>query len=161
MGFVSIDTWTIIFQWCNLFILCFIVKKLLFKPVKKMLDQRDKEIKDMYSKAEESQKMADLMRNEYKQRLDSAKGEAEVIVKNAVKKAKLQSESIVSDAHKRADKISEKAKANIEAERRNAVNEIKNDISSMAVSIAEKVLEKEVSEEEHDRMIEQIIERME
>ena len=160
MEFVSIDKWTIIMQWCNLFVLYLIVRKLLFKPVNKILNERDKEIQEMYQKAEESKSAADTMKAEYDQRLLSAKDEAENIVKNAVRKAKLQSEDIVNDAHKRAADISEKAKANIEAERRNAMNEVKNDISGMAVSIAEKVLEKEVSEKDHDKMIKDIIERM-
>ena len=46
MEFVSIDKWTIIMQWCNLFVLYLIVRWLLFKPINKILNQRDEEIKE-------------------------------------------------------------------------------------------------------------------
>ena len=52
MEFVSIDTWSLIFTWVNLFILFLIMKKLLFKPVMNMIESREKEVGEMYEKAE-------------------------------------------------------------------------------------------------------------
>ena len=47
MEFVSIDTWSLIFTWVNLFILFLIMKKLLFKPVMNMIESREKEVGEM------------------------------------------------------------------------------------------------------------------
>lgn len=44
LPFVSIDTWTMIFTWANLLILFLLLKKFLFKPVTKILDERAEEI---------------------------------------------------------------------------------------------------------------------
>ena len=38
--FFSIVPWTIIFQYCNLLILCLLIKKFLFKPVMNVLNPR-------------------------------------------------------------------------------------------------------------------------
>ena len=45
LPFVSIDTWTMIFTWANLLILFLLLKKFLFKPVTKILDERAEEIR--------------------------------------------------------------------------------------------------------------------
>ena len=39
-AFVGVNFWTMLFAWINIFILYLILKKLLFKPVKNMIDAR-------------------------------------------------------------------------------------------------------------------------
>ena len=53
-SFVGVNCWTMIFAWINLLILYLFLRKLLFKPVKNMIDSRQKEIDDLYSDAESS-----------------------------------------------------------------------------------------------------------
>ena len=43
-SFVGVDFWTCLFTLCNLVILYLVMKKLLFKPVKNMIDSRQKEV---------------------------------------------------------------------------------------------------------------------
>ena len=54
LEFFTIDVWTMIFTLVNMFIVYVIVKKLLFKPVLKVLDRRDAEIKKIYVDANEA-----------------------------------------------------------------------------------------------------------
>ena len=58
--FVGVNFWTIIFAWINLLILYLAFKKFLFVPIKNMIDQRQKEIDDMYSDAESSRTAASM-----------------------------------------------------------------------------------------------------
>lgn len=157
MPFVSIDTWTIIFTWVNLFILVLIMKKLLFKPVTKMLAQREEEVNSMYEKAEEAQKNAQSLESEYTQKLTGAKEEAARIMKDAAHEASVRGEEIVSEAQQKASALLAKAQAEIEREKDAAVTEIKSDIASIAVSVAEKIIEKDLSEKDHERLVEEFI----
>ena len=84
--FVGVNLWTMLFAWLNLIILYFILKKLAFKPLKNMIDSRQKEIDDMYSGAENSRTEAEALKADYEQRMASAKEESEEIVKAAMKK---------------------------------------------------------------------------
>ena len=43
-SFVGIDPWTALFTFCNMMITFAVLKKFLFKPVKKMIDDRQAEI---------------------------------------------------------------------------------------------------------------------
>ena len=50
-SFVSIDFWTMLFTLVNLLLLLAVATKFLFKPVKKMIDSRQKEIDDLYGES--------------------------------------------------------------------------------------------------------------
>ena len=63
-------------------------------------------------------------------------------------------------AQAEAAAMKQKAEADIELERRKAVNEMKGEISDLAVSIASKVVSKELNAADHERLIEQFIEEL-
>ena len=50
--FVGVNFWTMLFAWCNLLIVYLFLRKILFKPVKNMIDSRQAEIDGLYSDAE-------------------------------------------------------------------------------------------------------------
>ena len=156
--FVSIAPWTLIFTWVNLFILFLVLKKLLFKPVTKMLAMREEEVNSMYQKAEDAQKSAQNLEEEYTKKLSTAKEEAAKIMKTATREATLKGEEILQDAQKRASAMITKAESEIEREKKAAVNEIKGDIASIAVTLAEKVIEKDINENDYERLLEEFIE---
>ncbi len=159
-SFVGVNFWTMIFAWCNLLILYIVLKKILFVPIKNMIDSRQKEIDDMYSSAETAQKEANELRSEYEERISAAKEEGEEIVRTAQRKAVLREEEIIKDAEAEAERIRARAEAEIELERRRAVNDIKDEVSGMAISIAEAVIERDISEEEHKELIDSFIDKM-
>ena len=68
--------------------------------------------------------------------------------------------SLYDLAKEEAASIRAKASADIAQERKSAVNEIKNEISGIAVSIASKVVEKEISEKDHEKLIQDFIDQM-
>ena len=157
MDFVSIDVWTIIFTWINLIILVLIMKKLLFKPVTNMLAQRDAQISDMYEKAQTAQKNAEILESDYSQKLSVAKEEAARIMKDATREAALKGEEIIADAQNKAAAAISKAHKEIEREKMAAVDEIKGDIASIAVSLAQKVIERDINESDYERLVEEFI----
>ena len=63
--FFSIVPWTIIFQYCNLLILCLLIKKFLFKPVMNVLNQRQAEIDGIYDAANEDRARAAALKQDY------------------------------------------------------------------------------------------------
>lgn len=159
-SFVGVNFWTMIFAWCNLLILYLLMKKFLFKPIKNMIDSRQKEVDDMYSSAEDAERRAHELEAEYEEKISSAKEESEEIVRTAQRRAVLREEEIIREAEATAERIKERAEEEIELERRRAVNEIKDEVSSMAISIAEAVIERDISEGEHKDLIDSFIDKM-
>lgn len=160
MPFVSIDVWTIIFQWGNLLVLMWLFKKFLFKPVMSILDARNNEIKNIYDEAEKARESAKKLKEEYDSKLSNAREEAEEIVKSAVKTAKRSSDELISDAQSKASSIVERANEKIESERKKAVSDARNELSDMAIAIAGKVIERQINAEDNKRIIEKFIDEL-
>ena len=159
-SFVGVNFWTMIFAWCNLLILYIVMKKFLFGPIKGMIDKRQREVDEMYSSAEEAERNAHLLEAEYEEKISAAKEESEEIVRSAQRRAVLREEEIIKEAEATAERIIERAGEEIELERRRAVNEIKDEVSAMAISIAEAVIERDISEGEHRELIDSFIDNM-
>ena len=159
-SFVGVNFFTMIFAWLNILILYIVLKKLLFKPLKNMIDSRKAEIDGMYSDAEEAKVSAEKMKDEYEEKLSAAKSESEEILKNALRRATIKEEEILSDAKKKAERVMERASEEIEQEKRRAINEVKDEVSDIAVAIASAVIERDVNEKEHHDLIDDFIDKI-
>ena len=155
--FISITPWTIIFQICNLLILFALIKKFLFKRVMAVLDARQQEIDGIYDAAGKDRSDAQQMKEEYSQRMSSAREEADRLVKNAVETANRRGDAIVQEARNEATHLKQKAETDIEQERRKAYSELVGEISGMAVDIAGKMVEREINEDDHRTLVEEFI----
>ena len=156
-SFVGVNVWTMIFAWCNLLILYVALKKLLFTPVKKMIDSRQKEVDDMYSNAEAAEANAKAMKSEYETKLSRAEEESEEILRVAQRKAILKEEEILKEAAVEATRIRDRASEEIELEKKRMLGEIKDEVSDMAIGIATAVIGREVSDKEHAALIDSFI----
>ncbi|GAB6104143.1 F0F1 ATP synthase subunit B [Blautia glucerasea] len=154
---VGIVPWTFIAQICNLFLQVYLIKRFLFKPINNILAKRkemaDAQIQDAVKAREE----AEAMKFQYEQDMIQAKNKANEIVVSAQKTASAQSEELLREASRQAAAMKNKAEADIEQEKRKAVNEIKDEIGGMAMEIAGKVIEREISEEDHAKLIDDFI----
>ena len=159
-AFVGVNFFTMIFAWVNLIILYVFLKKLLFNPVKSMIDSRQKEIDDMYSDAESNRSDAEAMKTEYEGKLAKADAESEQILKDAVRRAQLREEEILKDADLKAARTLERAEEQIEKEKKQAINDVKNEISSIAVDIAAAVIERDVNAKDHEALIDEFISKI-
>ena len=159
-SFVGVNPFTMVFAWVNLLILYIFLKKLLFKPIKNMIDSRQKEIDDMYNDANTAKSDAEAMRVEYEEKLERANEESEEILKKAVRRAQLREEDILHEADMKAQRVLERAEERVELERRRAINEVKDEVSEMAIEIAAAVIERDVNSDEHAAMIDDFIKNM-
>ena len=159
-AFVGVNPWTMLFAWLNLLILYIFLKKLAFTPLMSMITSRQKEIDDMYSDAEGSKADAAKMKEEYEEKISHATEESEEILKNALRRAQLKEEEILREADEKAARTLERAEAEIELEKKRAINEVKNEVSELAIGIASAVIERDVKADEHARLIDDFISNM-
>lgn len=158
--FISIAPWTMIFQLINLLILMVAFKKYLFKPVMAVLEKRRAEIEGHYEEAEKAESAAKTMKASYEQKMSGAREEADRVIRTATESANAMSKSIVSDAREQASQLKRRAETEIEMERRRAFDEVKGELSGIALDIAQQVIEREVSEKDHEAFINEFIENV-
>lgn len=157
LDIISLDPWHIIASIANLLILTLIIKKFLFKPVKDVIAKRQAEVDTLYRKAEESVEAAEHDKALYSEKLAGARAEADSIVKSAVARADRQSEEIIADANKKAADTVKKAEAELELEKKKAMNELKDEISEISVQIAEGLVNREITADDHRDLIDSFI----
>lgn len=156
-SFVGVNFWTCLFTLVNLFILYKFMKKLLFKPVQNMIDSRQKEIDDLYADAGRSKAEAEALKTQYEGQLSEANAERERILKAAHQRALQQQETVLREAQEQAARTLKRADEQIELEKKQARNELKNEVSDMAVQIAGAVLARDVKPAEHEALIDSFI----
>ena len=149
-----------IFQLINLLILMVAFKKYLFKPVMAVLEKRRAEIEGHYEEAEKAESAAKTMKASYEQKMSGAREEADRVIRTATESANAMSKSIVSDAREQASQLKRRAETEIEMERRRAFDEVKGELSGIALDIAQQVIEREVSEKDHEAFINEFIENV-
>ena len=130
-------------------ILLFLLKKLLFKPVMKILNQREAEVKKLYDSAAMANEKAEGLEKEYSDKMSKARDEAGEIIKQATLSARRREEEILDEAQVKAVSLTKKAQAEIAQERKKAYQEIKEEISDISVSIASKMVKREINAADH------------
>ena len=86
-SFVGVNPWTALFTFCNMLITFAVLKKFLFKPVKKMIDDRQQEIDTMYADADAAKQKAADLEKEYADHLQSIKDERDTMLREATARA--------------------------------------------------------------------------
>ncbi len=155
--FFSIVPWTIIFQYCNLLILCLLVKKFLFKPVMNVLNQRQAEIDGIYDAANKDRALAAELKQDYDRHMSGAREEADQLMRSALESANRRGDAILGDAQAQAANMIRRAESEIEQERVKAFSEVKKQLSGMAVDIAEQMVSREINAEDQDRLVDEFI----
>ena len=155
---ISVNLWQMLASLLNLVLLFLIVKKFLYKPVKKMLAERQNAIEKDYKDAKEAKQQAILEKEAYENQIKNAKEEADSIIKSATEDANRRSDEIISEAKVRADMIVSAAKTDAELEMKKAESHIKEEIVEVSSLIAEKMLRREISKEDHRELIDSFIE---
>lgn len=155
--FISIAPWTIIFQILNLLLLMVLFKKYLFKPVTEILEKRQAEIEGHYQEAQQAETDAKAMKADYESKMAGARQEADRVIKTATESANAMSASIVEDARTQADQLKRRAQTEIDLERHRAFDEVKGELSGIALDIASQVIEREVNEKDHEAFINEFI----
>ena len=157
---VTVNPVTLIAQICNLFIQLFFVKKFFLDKIKAILDQRREAADRQITDAEAAKAEAMAIKAAYEKNMAESKAKADDILMNAQKSANARSEEIISQAQATAAQIKSKASADIEMEKKKAINDAKNEISGLAMAIAGKVVERELNTADQADLIDRFIEEL-
>jgi F-type H+-transporting ATPase subunit b len=141
----------------NTLTVIYVGTKFLFKPVMKIIAERQAEIDEMYAHADKAKADATAMEAEYKQKLSAAQATSERLVKEAVARGQNREEEIIRSANAEAAAILDKAAADIAQEKRKAINDAKDEISDLALAIAGKVVGRELNAADQAKLVDDFI----
>ena len=141
-------------QVVNFLILLFILKKFLYKPILKVLEERKKKIAESLQNAEEIEKRLNEVTDREAESLLKSAREGEKIIKEAgeyaaqiIEDGKAQAEKVVDHAVEESIRISQAEKVRLE-------NEIKENLSDIVTLALEKITGKVVTGKQQKELIE-------
>ena len=157
---ISVNIWQILISLANLVILFLLVKKLFYRPVKKILKAREDEINLQYSSAKQAESEAMKSKQQYEEALSTAAAEADGIIKDAAEKAKRRSDTIIDDANEKAERILRQAEQDAALQRSKATDSIKREIVEVSSALSAKLIEREINPDDHKALIDSFIEEI-
>ena len=154
---ISVNIWAILASLANLLILTLIVKRFLFKPVKKIVDARRAAIDGDYAQAKAAREEAEESRRNYEAAMATAKQTGDQIIADATRTAEYRSNEIVTEARQKATDIRRQAETDAVLERKKAEDEMKREIAEVSTQLTGKLLEREINEEDHKKLIDSFL----
>ena len=146
--------WTIV----TFFIVLAILKWKAWGPLINALDKREEDIREALASAEKARQDAEKASSEYEDMMRKAQAEAQQIVSEGKAAGERVKNDIQSSANDKADEIIEKAKAQIDAERRKAIQEIKSSVVDLSMDAAAKVIERNLDSDDNRKLVDQALE---
>jgi len=144
----------------NIFILFFGMSYLLFNPARDMLERRKQKIAGELADAANDKEAAAAMKAEYEKKLKEVSKEADAILEEARRKAKIRESEIIAEARAEAARIVERGNREVELERKKALDDMKQEIVSIASLMAGKVVAASIDTTVQDALIEETLKEM-
>ena len=147
MNLVTPDFGLLFWMVLSFAILLFILKKFAWKPVLKMINEREESIAKQLDSAKAAKEQMEQLTAENEKIMRQARAEREEMLRDA----KATKDKIVAEAQDaakiEADKIIAAARLEIQAEKDAAMAELSEKVGQLSVEIAEKILRRELSNE--------------
>lgn len=154
---MTIDTNILIWSAINFLVLFFVLRKLLWKPLLDMMEQREQEIKGNLEAAASARGEADELRGRYQEQVAKAQREAQEILNRAAKQAEDNRNEATERARREAALIIEKAEESIRREKEQAITELRSEVANLAVLAAGKVVGKTLTGYDHQQLAREFI----
>ena len=160
LSIISVNIWQILISFANLALLTWIVKKFLFKPVKKVLDSRRETIDSAYERAEAAEHEAEEHRRNYAAAMSAARQTADQMISEAAREAERRGSEIESEARDRAQEIRRQAEVDAQLEKKKAEEDIRREIADVSAQLTGKLLEREIRPEDHRELIDSFLQEL-
>jgi len=137
-----------IIQAVILLVLILLMRKFAWKPILDSLNNREEGIQNALDAAENAKKELQNLQAENEAIMKEAREERDAMLKEARElKANMIAEA-KTEAEAEPDKIVKQAQETIVAEKKAAVADLKNQVSSISIEIAEKVVKNELADKD-------------
>jgi len=138
---------TLVFTIINVAVAYFVIKKLIYKPVLKAIKAREETLNSELESAEKANAEAMANVDETKQAIEDARVKAATIIEEAKDNAESQADVIKKKAEEDAALVLERAETDAARLRKSSMEDMKDELSDLAVQISKLVLGDAVADE--------------
>jgi len=145
-------------QIVNFVVLLILLYFLAYKPLLKKLDERSGKIKESIDEAQKVKDQAVKAEEEFQQRIDAVGKESQEVIARAMRTGEEARQKAQAEARVEAQAVVEKARQDIQHERDEAIEELRQEFSDLTIVAAEKVIEKSLDRKAHQEIIDKVLE---
>lgn len=131
---------------------------LLFRPVKRMIKERQDKIRKIEKENADLNEEVKQMKASSQIVLSNARKEAAEIHANAIKVANQKADEIVAGARSQAKGMIDRTQQEIEEEKRKLSDDIEKQIAEVSIAVAQKVVSRDITADDNDKIIESCLE---
>lgn len=122
-----------------------IMNAIFYKPLNKVVHERQKFIYDNYEEAKQHKEKAESILTEKSQKIEESKSNAKGIILNKSEEAKAQKTALTVEAQQSAMKAIDEAKGELHASKTQAQDVLSNDVVVLAQNISSKLLGEDIA----------------
>ncbi|MBQ1871903.1 MAG: F0F1 ATP synthase subunit B [Lachnospiraceae bacterium] len=141
-------------------VLYFLLSYLFFNPIRNLLDARKKMIADQIAEAKKDREDAAALKSEYDEKLKNADKETDEILSQARQKALQNEQRIESQAKTEASRIIARAEEEAILEKKRALDDVKQEMISVAAMMATKVVQQNINTEIEESLVDATLKEM-
>jgi F-type H+-transporting ATPase subunit b len=135
----------------------FVLKRYIFGPVQKTIDERRERIRQSIAEADHAREEARHLLEEHRKLIGQAKGDAEEILGEARRVAESMRERMKEETETERQRRIEDTHKQIEAETQRALDAIRREVANLTLEATAKVTGKVLDRDDHKRLIEDAI----
>lgn len=152
--------YTVVATVLSFLLLVYMLSKLAWKPLMKMMEERRTNIETMLTQADNDRKQAEQIKREYQEEMRKARQEAQEVIAKATKLSEARANEILAAANEESEKIKKSALVDIGRERDRAITEVKAQVADLSVLVAEKIIRQKLDMKGQGELIEQFIQEV-
>ena len=151
---------TLIAQILNFLILVLILRAVAYKPIVKVIEAREKKIKDTLDQADLDRRNAENLLAENRAKLAAAGKKAEDIIEKAEKAARDAHDASIEATKREIEQMKKAAAEEIERDRLKMAESLKSEVVALSMAAAGKIIEKNFSEKDNAGIIKSFIDKL-
>ncbi|MDR0817330.1 MAG: F0F1 ATP synthase subunit B [Clostridiales Family XIII bacterium] len=152
-------SWTLVMVLITFVVLYFVLKKFLFTRVHDYMLAREQKIIDAFENAADVNRAAEERLNEYNAKLEDIAKERREMLSAAKLKADEFAQLTVQDAEKKAAGLLHSARDEITREKERAIQDMREQVSMLAVYAAEKIIEQKLDAPAQQAIVDGVIDQ--
>lgn len=150
---LQLEPGMMIWTWVTFLVLFLVLRKVAWKPLLSVVNKREKSISDALKKAEDAKTEAEKMLEEHEKKLAQAQHEIQEMMKRNKELAEKIKTEMVENAKSEAQKLRDRAHADIERETESAISELKKQVADLAIQAASKLIQQNLDADKHRNLI--------
>jgi ATP synthase, F0 subunit b len=141
----------------NLTVLYFVLKRVLFKPVTKFMEDRANRVQRDIDAASQANARAEELKAEYEAKLRGIAEEGQSIIQASREKAKEEAAEILAQAQAQAAKLLETTRESLEEERREVELALRGDLADLSIMAASSVVAANMDSDRNRELVKKFI----